>query len=149
MGELILRPIERCDELRGLAAEPFSSTLEWKFPSGAKVKFSHLEHDKTVLEWQGAQLPLIWTTLSGNNLNGYKLVDKPLRNVTASGAGSFSFEAALMKTYHSRSLMATTASARATTWTRMPTFLVDSSISSLGARVRSADLRDANWTHAQ
>lgn len=39
--------------------EPFSATLEWRFPAGAKVKFAHLEHEKTVLEWQGAQLPLI------------------------------------------------------------------------------------------
>ncbi len=39
--------------------EPFTATLEWRFPSGAKVKFAHLEHEKTVLEWQGAQLPLI------------------------------------------------------------------------------------------
>jgi predicted phage terminase large subunit-like protein len=39
--------------------EPFAATLEWRFPSGAKVRFAHLEHDKTVLEWQGAQLPLI------------------------------------------------------------------------------------------
>jgi hypothetical protein len=43
----------------GSGAEPFTATLEWKFPSGAKVKFAHLEYDKTVLEWQGAQLPLI------------------------------------------------------------------------------------------
>jgi predicted phage terminase large subunit-like protein len=42
-----------------IKAEPFAATLEWRFPSGAKVKFAHLEHDKTVLEWQGAQLPLI------------------------------------------------------------------------------------------
>jgi len=43
----------------GALAEPFTATLEWRFKSGAKVKFAHLEHDKTVLEWQGAQLPLI------------------------------------------------------------------------------------------
>jgi predicted phage terminase large subunit-like protein len=43
----------------GSGASAFTATLEWKFPSGAKVKFAHLEHDKTVLEWQGAQLPLI------------------------------------------------------------------------------------------
>ncbi len=39
--------------------KPFSATLEWRCPSGARVKFAYLEHDKTVLEWQGAQLPLI------------------------------------------------------------------------------------------
>jgi len=29
-------------------AEPFVNTLEWRFPSGAKVKFAHLEHEKSV-----------------------------------------------------------------------------------------------------
>jgi len=43
----------------GAEGEPLAATLEWRFPSGAKVKFAHLEHDKSVLEWQGAQLPLI------------------------------------------------------------------------------------------
>ena len=43
----------------GSGAEPFSAALEWRFPSGAKVRFAHLEHEKTVLEWQGAQAPLI------------------------------------------------------------------------------------------
>ncbi len=38
-----------------------------------------------------AKLPLIWTTRQGSNLLGYKLVDKPLRNVTADAQGSFSF----------------------------------------------------------
>jgi predicted phage terminase large subunit-like protein len=38
---------------------PKSHALEWRFPSGAKVRFSHLEHDKTVYNWQGAQIPLI------------------------------------------------------------------------------------------
>ncbi len=33
--------------------------IEWKWQSGAKVIFGHLEHDKTVLDWQGAQVPLI------------------------------------------------------------------------------------------
>jgi predicted phage terminase large subunit-like protein len=43
----------------GRLGEPFSATLEWRFPSGARIKFAHLEHEKSVLEWQGAQLPLI------------------------------------------------------------------------------------------
>lgn len=38
---------------------PVSHVLEWRWPSGAKVKFAHLEHDSTVLEWQGAQVPLL------------------------------------------------------------------------------------------
>jgi predicted phage terminase large subunit-like protein len=29
------------------------------FPSGAKVAFAHLQYDETVLDWQGAQIPLI------------------------------------------------------------------------------------------
>lgn len=33
--------------------------LSWTFPSGSSVSFAHLEHDKTVLNWQGAQIPLI------------------------------------------------------------------------------------------
>lgn len=33
--------------------------LEWEFPSGATVKFSHMEHEKTRLDWQGSQIPLI------------------------------------------------------------------------------------------
>lgn len=33
--------------------------LLWRFPSGAKIGFGHLEHDKTVLDWQGAQVALL------------------------------------------------------------------------------------------
>jgi predicted phage terminase large subunit-like protein len=36
-----------------------SHNLEWTFPLGARVKFGHLEHDTTVMDWQGAQIPLI------------------------------------------------------------------------------------------
>lgn len=42
-----------------IGATPKSHVLEWKFPSGAKVTFSHLEHDKTVLNYQGSQMALI------------------------------------------------------------------------------------------
>jgi len=42
-----------------MGAEPREHVLDWKFPSGATVSFAHLEHDKTVLNWQGAQVPLI------------------------------------------------------------------------------------------
>jgi len=38
-----------------------------------------------------AQLALVWTTRQGSNIVGYKLVEKPLRNVTAGADGSFSF----------------------------------------------------------
>ncbi|MHB8284425.1 MAG: phage terminase large subunit [Caulobacteraceae bacterium] len=35
------------------------SQLTWRFPSGASIRFAHLEHDKTVYDWQGSQIPLI------------------------------------------------------------------------------------------
>lgn len=38
---------------------PIESKLAWQFPSGARVKLAHLEYDKTVLDFQGAQIPLL------------------------------------------------------------------------------------------
>lgn len=40
-------------------AIPKTHSLEWKFPSGAKLKFSHMEHEKDKFDWQGTQIPLI------------------------------------------------------------------------------------------
>lgn len=42
-----------------IGGDPASHVLTWKFPSGAAVTFAHLEHDKTVNGYQGAQIPLI------------------------------------------------------------------------------------------
>lgn len=42
-----------------IGATPKEHVLSWQFPSGATVSFAHLEHDKTVLNWQGSQIPLI------------------------------------------------------------------------------------------
>lgn len=42
-----------------LKAHPREAFLEWVFPSGARMKFSHLEYDHTVYDWQGAQVPYI------------------------------------------------------------------------------------------
>ncbi len=42
-----------------IGADPRESVLNWRFPSGSNVTFSHLEHDKTVNDWQGSQIPLI------------------------------------------------------------------------------------------
>ncbi|HYA73458.1 MAG TPA: phage terminase large subunit [Roseiarcus sp.] len=39
--------------------KPRLDTLSWSFPRKTKVTFSHLEHEKNVLDWQGAQIPLI------------------------------------------------------------------------------------------
>ncbi|PBC23487.1 MULTISPECIES: phage terminase large subunit [unclassified Mesorhizobium] len=44
----------------GLNAQPRSAPdLSWTFPAGATVSFAHLEHEKTIYNWQGAQIPLI------------------------------------------------------------------------------------------
>jgi predicted phage terminase large subunit-like protein len=42
-----------------MGARPAKAVLEWRWPFGGLVKFAHLEHDSTVYDWQGAQIPLI------------------------------------------------------------------------------------------
>lgn len=42
-----------------LGAKPRQAVLEWRWPFGGMVKFAHLEHESTVYDWQGAQIPLI------------------------------------------------------------------------------------------
>jgi predicted phage terminase large subunit-like protein len=42
-----------------VGARPRLDTLTWSFRSGAKIACGHLEHETTVLDWQGAQVPLI------------------------------------------------------------------------------------------
>ncbi len=39
-----------------LGATPRQVNLDWKMPSGMRVKFAHLEHEKSVFDWQGAQI---------------------------------------------------------------------------------------------
>ncbi len=38
---------------------PVQTILEWKWSGGGRVKMAHLEHEKTVYDWQGSQIPLI------------------------------------------------------------------------------------------
>ncbi|HEX4609851.1 MAG TPA: phage terminase large subunit, partial [Urbifossiella sp.] len=39
--------------------------LDWSFPAGSAVSFSHLEHENDKYNWQGAQIPLIeWDELT-------------------------------------------------------------------------------------
>lgn len=38
---------------------PREQALDWQFPAGMRIKFAHLENDKSVYEWQGAQIPFI------------------------------------------------------------------------------------------
>jgi len=40
-------------------ATPRESSYEWIFEKGAKAKFSHLEYEKNIYDWQGSQIPLI------------------------------------------------------------------------------------------
>lgn len=42
-----------------LGAVPNQTELSWSFPSGARVTFGHLQHEKNVEDWKGAQIPLI------------------------------------------------------------------------------------------
>jgi predicted phage terminase large subunit-like protein len=36
-----------------------SNPRRWLFPSGARISFHHLQHEKNVYDWQGAQIPFI------------------------------------------------------------------------------------------
>lgn len=38
---------------------PRESSLQWIFPSGAKISFANMEHEKDRFNWQGSQIPLI------------------------------------------------------------------------------------------
>jgi len=40
-------------------AYPRESSLAWRFPSGMSLGFGHLEYEKDLLNWQGAQIPWI------------------------------------------------------------------------------------------
>lgn len=42
-----------------IGADSRESTLDHTFPSGAAISFRHLEHEKTVFDWQGSQIPFI------------------------------------------------------------------------------------------
>lgn len=42
-----------------LGGQPRQSDLLWRFPSGAIVRFAHLQHEQNKFDWQGSQVPLI------------------------------------------------------------------------------------------
>jgi predicted phage terminase large subunit-like protein len=44
---------------KAIGGEPREGKLDWRFPSGAAISFSHLEHENDKYNWQGAQVPLI------------------------------------------------------------------------------------------
>src|ERR1700741_3202776 len=42
-----------------LGGMPHVGMREWRWPRGGRIKFSHLQFDSTVYDWQGAQIALI------------------------------------------------------------------------------------------
>ena len=42
-----------------LGGESKETTLEYEFPSGARIRFAHLQHESNVYDWQGSELPLL------------------------------------------------------------------------------------------
>jgi predicted phage terminase large subunit-like protein len=40
-----------------LGAKPRQSEFEWVFPSGATIRFAHMQHENNKLDWQGSQVP--------------------------------------------------------------------------------------------
>jgi predicted phage terminase large subunit-like protein len=44
---------------RQFGGEARESILEWSFPSGAVIKFAHIDNEKDVYAWQGSQICLI------------------------------------------------------------------------------------------
>ena len=42
-----------------LGGMPHVGLREWRWPRGGRIKFSHLQFDSTVYDWQGAQIALI------------------------------------------------------------------------------------------
>ncbi len=44
---------------RSIGGTPKETTLEWLFPSGARIRFSYLDHESDKYNFDGAQIPLI------------------------------------------------------------------------------------------
>lgn len=40
-------------------AHPRQTALEWQFSSGPRIKFSHLEYEKNIYDWQGSEVTFI------------------------------------------------------------------------------------------
>ena len=43
----------------GLGASPNRQLLEWRFPSGARVKFAHMQYEDDKFAWKSSQIPLV------------------------------------------------------------------------------------------
>ena len=64
---------------------------QWNFPAGASVSFAHLEHDKTVLNWQGSQIPLTCF----DELTHFSAKQLPMRSVEYATSSSTDIEEVL------------------------------------------------------
>ena len=47
------------NSIPGFAETPHVGMREWRWPRAGRIKFSHLQFDSTVYDWQGAQITLI------------------------------------------------------------------------------------------
>lgn len=51
---------DKASELYPLVdAKPNRGNMFWRFPSGCRVSFGHLQHEQSVLNWQGAEIALL------------------------------------------------------------------------------------------
>ena len=55
-GGLWDRSMEIYPQVGGI---PNFSRMEWRFPSGARVRFSHMQHEQDVISWKGSEIVLI------------------------------------------------------------------------------------------
>ena len=67
-----------------LRSRPVQSVLEHNFPSGAQIKFAHLEHRDTVYDWDGSQIPFIGFDQL-EHFDGFQFFYMLSRNRSASG----------------------------------------------------------------
>lgn len=55
---------DESEDLYSGLASPVKGDLYWRFPSGARFEFSHLQHEKDRFDYKGAQIPYIgWDQL--------------------------------------------------------------------------------------
>lgn len=48
-----------------VGAKGITNPCRWRFNTGAKIEFHHMQHEKNRIDWQGAQIPLIgWDELA-------------------------------------------------------------------------------------
>lgn len=48
---------ESCQIYPHVGGRPIYSDKEWRFPSGATIRFAHMQHEANKYDWQGSQVP--------------------------------------------------------------------------------------------